>query len=53
MYKRKTVDVWHIVSKYGIECYEYRYKEAKQTAKEYRENGYPVTIEKHRKKIEK
>lgn len=50
-YQRKTVDRFDIVSRYGVECSEYSYQEAKQTAKEYRENGYPVRIEKHREKI--
>lgn len=50
-YQRKTRDVWHIITRYGVECYEYSYKEARQTAKEYTENGYPARIEKHREKI--
>ena len=55
-YKRKTVDRWDIVTNYGygwgVECSEYSYKEAKQTAKEYRENTTAqVLIEKHREAI--
>lgn len=42
MYTRKTVDVYHIVTNYGYgwetECTESTLKEAKKTAKEYREN---------------
>lgn len=57
MYIRKTRDRWDIMTNYGYgwecECSEYTYKEARQTAKEYRENitGL-VRIEKHREKIE-
>lgn len=55
-YTRKTRDRWDIVTNYGYgweaECSEYSYKEAKQTAKEYRENTKAqVRIEKHREKI--
>ena len=55
-YTRKTRDRWDIVTNYGygwgVECSEYSYKEAKQTAKEYRENTKAqVLIEKHREKI--
>lgn len=43
MYQRKTVDRWDTMSNYGYgwecECSEYARKEAKQTIKEYRENG--------------
>lgn len=52
-YKRKTRDRYDIVTRYGVECSEYTYKEARQTAKEYTENGYPARIEKHRERIEK
>lgn len=42
-YQRKTRDRWDIMSDYGYgkecECSEYTYKEAKQTLKEYKENG--------------
>lgn len=56
MYTRKTRDRYDIMTNYGYgwecECSEYTYKEAKQTAKEYRENIYGlVRIEKHREKI--
>lgn len=56
-YTRKTRDRWDIVTNYGYgwetECSEYTYKEAKQTAKEYRENTRAaVRIEKHRERIE-
>ena len=55
MYKRKTVDRWDIMTDYGYgwecECSEYTWKEAKQTAKEYRENiRGAVRIEKHRER---
>ena len=55
-YTRKTRDRWDIVTNYGygwgVECSEYSYKEAKQTAKEYRENTKAqVLIEKHREVI--
>lgn len=56
-YKRKTRDRWDIMTNYGYgwecECSEYTWKEAKQTAREYRENiAGAVRIEKHREKIE-
>ena len=56
-YVRKTVDRWDIMSNYGYgwacECSEYTLKEAKQTVKEYRENGGGVyRLEKHREKKE-
>lgn len=56
MYQRKTRDRWDIVTNYGYgwecECSEYTWKEAKQTAKEYRENTRAaVRIEKHREPI--
>lgn len=51
-YKRKTRDVWYIVTRYGVECCEYSFKEAKETARCYTENGYPARIEKHRERIE-
>ena len=55
-YQRKTRDRWDIMTNYGYgwecECSEYTWKEAKQTAKEYRENTHAaVRIEKHREKI--
>lgn len=56
-YQRKTRDRWDIMTNYGYgwecECSEYALKEAKQTAREYRENirGL-VRIEKHREKLE-
>lgn len=55
-YTRKTRDRWDIVTNYGygwgVECSEYSYKEAKQTAREYRENTKAqVLIEKHREAI--
>jgi len=56
-YKRKTRDRWDIMTNYGYgwecECSEYTWPEAKQTAREYRENtAAAVRIEKHREKIE-
>lgn len=56
-YIRKTRDRWDIMTNYGYgwecECSEYTWKEAKQTAREYRENiRGAVRIEKHREKIE-
>lgn len=56
MYKRKTKDIYNIVTNYGYgwetECSEYTLKEAKQTAKEYRENTKAdVKIEKKRVKM--
>ena len=56
MYIRKTRDVWHIMTNYGYgwecECVEYTLQEAKQTAREYRENiRGAVRIEKHRERI--
>ena len=43
MYIRKTRDRWDLMSNYGYgwecECSDYTYKEAKQTLREYRENG--------------
>jgi len=56
-YVRKTRDEYNIVTNYGYgwetECCEFTYKEAKQTAKEYRENtNAQVKIEKKRVKIE-
>ena len=55
-YKRKTIDRYDIMTNYGYgwecECCEYTWREAKQTAKEYRENtNAAVKIEKHREKI--
>lgn len=52
-YQRKTVDRYDIMTNYGYgwecECREYTWKDAKQTAKEYRENtSAAVRIEKHR-----
>lgn len=57
-YKRKTVDRWDIMSNYGYgrecECSEYTYKEARQTIKEYRENGGGLyRLEKRREPIRK
>lgn len=57
MYIRKTRDRWDIMTNYGYgwecECSEYTYKEARQTAREYRENiRGNVRIEKHREKIQ-
>lgn len=57
MYTRKTRDRYDIMTNYGYgwecECSEYTYKEARQTAKEYRENIYGlVRIKKHREKLE-
>lgn len=56
-YIRKTVDRWDIMSNYGYgwecECSESTFKEAKQTLKEYRENGDGCyRLEKHREKKE-
>lgn len=56
-YQRKTRDRYDIMTNYGYgweaEVSEYTYKEAKQTAKEYRENTRAaVRIEKHREQIE-
>ena len=55
-YTRKTRDRWDIMTDYGhgweCECSEYTWKEAKQTAKEYRENiRGAVRIEKHREPL--
>ncbi len=53
MYVRKTIDVYYIVSGYGIETACASLKEAKQNLKDYRENvNYPVWIEKKREKKE-
>jgi hypothetical protein len=59
MYKRKTADRYDIMTNYGTgygwecETSEMTYKEAKQRAKEYRENTTAlVKIEKHREPIE-
>lgn len=56
-YTRKTRDRYDIMTNYGYgweaECSEYTWKEAKQTAREYRENTNAlVRIEKHREKLE-
>lgn len=60
MYKRKTRDVWWLMSNYGYgwEC-EVTYdnlKEAKDDLKAYRENcagkGWVFRLEKHRERIE-
>lgn len=58
-YKRKTIDRWDIMVNYGYgwecEVSEYTWVEAKQTAKEYRENAFgrfSVKIEKRREKLE-
>lgn len=55
-YVRKTRDRWDIMTNYGYgwdcECSEYTWKEAWQTAREYRENiRGAVRIEKHREPI--
>ena len=59
-YQRKTRDRWDIMLNVGYgwdcACSEYTWPEAKQTAKEYRENPWPagpyaVRIEKHRERI--
>ena len=55
-YTRKTTDRYDIMTNYGYgwecECSEYTRAEAKQTAKEYRENTTAaVRIEKHRERI--
>lgn len=57
MYERKTRDRWDLMSNYGYgwecECSDYTYAEARQTLKEYLENGNGnYRIEKHREKIE-
>lgn len=53
MYVRKTIDVYYIVSGYGIETACTSLKEAKENLKDYRENvNYPVWIEKKREKKE-
>lgn len=56
-YIRKTRDRWDIMTNYGYgwECEysEYTRAEARQTAKEYRENtNAAIRIEKHRERIE-
>ena len=56
-YQRKTRDRWDIMTNYGYgwecECSEYTWSEAKQTAREYRENIQgAVRIEKHREPLE-
>ena len=56
-YQRKTVDRWDLIANYGygreVECSEYSLKEAKQTLREYRENGSGIYyLEKHREKKE-
>lgn len=59
MYKRITRDRYDIETNWGYgwecECSEYTWREAKQTAKEYRENSagrYSVRITKHRERLE-
>ena len=57
-YQRKTVDRWDIMTNYSYgwecECSEYTWKEAKQTAQEYRENTIAaVRIVKHRERKER
>lgn len=59
-YTRKTRDRYDIMTNYGYgweaECSEYTWKEAKRTAREYRENAcgrFSVKIEKHREPITK
>ena len=54
-YVRKTIDRWDIIGNYGYggecECSEYTWKEAKQTLREYQENGGgSYRLEKHREK---
>lgn len=54
-YIRKTIDRWDIETNYGYgwetEVSEYTYKEAKETAKCYRENATPcVRIVKRRER---
>ena len=58
MYKRKTTDIYNIVTNYGygweIECSESTLKEAKQTKKAYLDNARElkgIRIEKRREKI--
>jgi len=56
MYVRKTRDRWDIMANYGYgwdcECSEYSRKEARQTLKEYLENGSGIyRLEKHRERI--
>lgn len=55
MYTRKTIDRWDIMTNYGYgwECEysAYTYHEARQIARDYRENTTAqVKIEKHREK---
>ena len=55
-YTRKTIDRYDIITNYGYgweaECSEHTLKEARQTAKEYRENTTAaVRLEKHRELI--
>ena len=55
-YQRKTRDRWDIMTNCGYgwecECSEYTATEARQTAREYRENiRGAVRVEKHREKI--
>lgn len=59
MYKRKTRDRWDIETNWGygweVECSEYTWPEAKQTAREYRENSdgrFSVRVIKRREKLE-
>lgn len=55
-YVRKTIDVWYIEVYYPgtgweVETRELTFKDAKATAKCYRENiNYPVRITKHRER---
>jgi hypothetical protein len=56
-YVRKTIDEYNIITNYGYgwetECTEETLKEAKQRAKEYRENtNAQIKIEKKRVRIE-
>lgn len=56
-YVRKTIDRWDIMANYGYgwdcECSEYTYAEARQTLREYRENGSGTyRLEKHRERKE-
>lgn len=57
MYKRKTVDVYYIMTNYGYgwerECIAYSKAEARRDARTYLENtNASVRIEKHRERIE-
>ena len=56
MYKRKTQDIYKILTNYGygweVENVEYTYKDAKRSLKEYRENtNADVRLERGRELI--